>query len=685
MKKQLLSLMSLLILLSAAVAQEQHKNEIFENFISQLFLEQDEDLNYEEFYENYIQLFLHPRDLNTISRAELQSLLILSEQQMNNFFSYRAEAGPFLSMYELQVIPGFDRLVIQHLLLFTTLSKEDGYGFRNLWQRIKDEKNHYLLTRYDRVLETKKGYRGDDLKDPAYERSPFRILCRYRISRYNDFSIGLTLEKDAGEKITWDPGSRRYGFDFISGHLALFNKGRLKALTIGDYQIQAGQGLALGSGFFLGKSSDAIATVRRSHLGIRPYASSLEYGFFRGAAATYNLGKIDITAFYSHKNIDGVVRGDESGLYISSLPRTGYHRTVSEINSRKQVREKIAGSNVSYNSRKKNFHAGVSYVYTIYEYPVLRNPNRYNQYIFNGGKNYTAATDLSYIVSNFNFFGEIAASHGGGKGITGGFISSLSSKADLAMVYRNYSRNFYSFYGNAFGENTLNQNEKGIYLGLRIKPAPYLTFTAYFDRFSFPWLSYRAYAPSQGYEYLTRFTWKLSRNTVLYSQFRETVKEMNQKNNTTALDYLSLTYKKQLVFHLDHRAGDIISMSSRVQLGRYTQTNLISSGYFIMEDLGFHFGKLDFNCRFAIFDTDDYDSRIYIYEKDILYSFSLPALYGKGTRTYLMVHFKILRKTDFWIRYAATSFNDRNVISSANEQINGSKRSEIKLQMRVKF
>jgi hypothetical protein len=130
---------------------------------------------------------------------------------------------------------------------------------------------------------------------------------RFRTSKPGDFSLGFTLEKDAGEQIVWNTANNQYGFDFMSAHVQLLNKGKLKNFIIGDYQTQFGQGLLLGGSFGYGKGSEAVMTVRRSNLGFLPYTSASETGYKRGAAATFELLRyVYLSAFYSNALRDAI-------------------------------------------------------------------------------------------------------------------------------------------------------------------------------------------------------------------------------------------------------------------------------------------------------------------------------------------------------------------------------------------
>jgi hypothetical protein len=94
---------------------------------------------------------------------------------------------------------------------------------------------------------------------------------------------------------------------------------------------------------------------------------------------------------------------------------------------------------------------------------------------------------------------------------------------------------------------------------------------------------------------------------------------------------------------------------------------------------------ISFAARYALFETDSYYSRIYAYENDVLYAFSIPAYNGRGSRFYISAKYHIARGIDFWLRYAQTFYSDRNEIGSSKEQINGNTKSEIKAQLRLKF
>jgi hypothetical protein len=120
-------------------------------------------------------------------------------------------------------------------------------------------------------------------------------------------------------------------------------------LIAGDYQAQFGQGLILGSAFGIGKSAEAVTTIRRPTIGFMPYTSLYEAGYFRGAAVSYAINnRIIIHGMFSSRWRGGTLQSDSVfGVNtISSLNETGLHRTPSEIANRNTLQEKnLAGRN----------------------------------------------------------------------------------------------------------------------------------------------------------------------------------------------------------------------------------------------------------------------------------------------------------------------------------------------------
>ncbi|MEM6726242.1 MAG: helix-hairpin-helix domain-containing protein, partial [Bacteroidota bacterium] len=231
-------------------------------------------------------------------------------------------------------------------------------------------------------------------------------------------------------------------------------------------------------------------------------------------------------------------------------------------------------------------------------------------------------------------------------------------------------------------------NEAGLYLGLDIKPNYNWQFSAYFDTWSHPWLRFGVDAPSKGYEYLAQARYRVKRKLDVYIRFRDEYRQRNRPNNDTNIDFLIWERRTQLRINLAYIVSKGLEISNREEMILFKEDDLpVSRGFMIYQDLivkppG---TRLSFTGRFAIFDTDDFDSRIYAFENDILYSFSIPAFAYRGMRYYLNMRYRPTRKLSLEFRIAQTYLSNRDFFGSGLELIEGNTRTEIKMQAQYKF
>ena len=282
-------------------------------------------------------------------------------------------------------------------------------------------------------------------------------------------------------------------------------------------------------------------------------------------------------------------------------------------------------------------------------------------------------------------FGEMARSQSGGIGAVTGILLSMTPKLDFSWSYRDYSKDFHSFYGNGFGEGSRIINEKGTYWGLAYRPSRKYAFSGYFDKFTFPWLRFRVDAPSNGFEYLGRFTYKPTRSIQMYAQFRQENKELSVDSEDGTLSELTETIRKNYIINLDYAIGRSFSFKSRIQGSSYAQSDEITHGLAIIQDVNVAFWKMKLSTRFALFDTDDFNNRQYLYEKDVLYAFSIPAYNGVGTRSYFMAQYTVNRSLTLWLRYSQFQYVNQESVGSGLNEIDGGLRSDVKFMLRYKF
>jgi hypothetical protein len=641
--------------------------------------------NVEDLYESLFQLYLNPLDLNRVSREELSALYLLSPTQLNAFFEYRKNSDNLLSIYELQSIPDFDLPTIYRIIPFVKV----GQAFS--LNPDFSEANHSLLLRYSQVLETKKGFTEPDSRSKVrYQGSVGKLYTRYKFYSRKDFSLGFTTEKDEGEK--------NYA-DFSSFHLQIQNKGHLKNLLIGDYLLQFGQGLITSAGFNIGKGSETVLTVRRSHLGIRPYSSAMEMNFFRGAATTYQFGNLEVTGFYSGIKRDAnlIFGKDNNPTNASSLQTSGLHRTLSEQQDFHSLREHNIGTDITYRNPTGNLMVGLTALQTNFDIPLQKTDKPYNLYEFKGNQNFLAGLHYSWSLRNYNFFGETARSQSGGWGTVNGFLASFGKKTDIAVLFRNYDKDFHSFYANSFAESSRNINEIGLYGGIKYYYSPKILISGYLDYFRFKWFKFGLdKQPSEGFDGLIRGQYQINKYQSFFVQYREEHKEENTKeavtiivNNKPRTDEITVVkgrVRRQILANFDWKYSSILRFQTRASYSQFKFAGqAFTQGFAIAQDVELDLGKFSLSGRVAIFNTEDYDNRQYFYENDVLYAFSYPAYYNHGMRFYAVAQYKLTKNSDIWLKISRTKVTDSETIGSGLEEISVPYRTEGKFQVRLHF
>ncbi len=619
----------------------------------------------------------HPINLNKTSPEELKTLIFLSPLQISNFFVYIKENGNFVDVLELQSIDGFSVKTVQSIMPFITLNESTEYE-KLTFKNILNFGSHDFLMRYAQTLQQQKGF--TDLPGNRYLGTPEKFQTRYRYRYGTIVSAAITLDKDAGEKFLGKP------FDFYSGNIALFKLGNIKKLVVGDYTLQFGQGLTLWSGFSFGKGPD-VTSVAKKDLGLRPYTSSNEYSFFRGVSATINLIRnIEITPFLSFRNLDASQDLDRDGnLVQATINQIGLHRTSSEIRNQNSLKQQIFGATIQY--VKNELGIGAIAYQSSYSQNFITQTAVYDRFSFTGNKLTNLGLFYNYTYKNIYFFGEASKSSKSGTAYVNGALISLSSAVSAAVTYRNYAKDYHSFFNQAIAESSEAINEEGLYTGLNIVPNRSWSFSIYGDYFRFPWLKYRINAPSNGYEILSQALFTPTKTFKILVRFKTETKQQNTDLDVP-INFLDDVKKEGYRTEVSWQLNTEWSFQNRLELSQYKKGNANAEfGYLIYQDVDYSpmFAKITGNIRIAYFYTPSYNSRIYAYEDDVLYSFAFGMYSGKGFRSYFNLKLNLAKKLNMWARFATFIYKDVETVGSYLDQIQGNVKSEIKIQLRYQF
>lgn len=654
--------------------------------------DREENVDDDSYWQSAEYYKRHHLNLNYATEDDLKELHLLTALQIESFLRYRQLIGKLISIYELQAVPLWDVALIKNLLPYITVNDVRN-DLASLSKRFVSGSSS-ILFRYGKIAEQAKGF-----KPPANENASYyagsrnRLYVRYKYNYNGILQYGILGAKDAGEEFF--KGSQKNGFDFYSFHLFAKNIGKIKQLALGDFTVNMGQGLIQWQSLAFGKSA-AVLNVKREASFLRPYNSSGSYNFHRGIGVVTGNQNWSVAAFISKRKLSGnIVVDSADDEHISSFQTSGYHRTLSELNDKNSMTQLAVGGSVKF--EKYNWHIAVNMVDYHFSKIFQKEDKPYNLFALSGKDWSNSGIDYSYTYRNMHMFGEFAVDKHLNKAFVNGLLVSVHSTVDVSLLYRSIDKAYQSLYANAFTENTAPSNEKGMYAGLSLRPSSQIRMDAYADVFSFPWLKYLVDAPSGGKEYFLQFTYVPNKKASMYVLYKSKCKQKSFADANEAMKSLYVVPQNNLRFQARVQINDRFVLTNRIEALWYDNNGKYKEqGFLMYVQADYKPGrKISGNARLQHFETDGYNSRIYTYESDMLYSYSIPEFFDKGFHYYVNCRFDIVSllgikksiKSDIacWLKWSQTIYADKNIIGSGLDVIQGNKKSEIKAQVIMSF
>jgi hypothetical protein len=653
--KTILLVVFILLIMLPAPAQDSRLPEIISDIAEELAASTEEQETSSVYLDRLYDLSENPVDLNSGNEGELSRLFFLSRFQIRALADYTHSTGRIVSMNEIAYIPGFDRQTAEMIIPFATIRENeilraDSVRMKNLFI------NNLSLKR--------------NSTDTAYMGSAFRLLSRYRFTRGN-LSGGLTMEKDQGEKILI-PGT--INPDFFSANLTYTGKGLIKKIITGDYSARFGMGTGLNTSFPMGMSmtsGNIINTVNE----VKPYNSSDENNYFRGLASVLSYRNTDLFLFFSRNRIDATLTESITSqeTCIKSFYRTGIHNTPGLLLKRDAVLESVSGAGIS--SGIGNLSAGILIMTNSFSFPVMKDTSDIQKLFSFSGRNYSLGS-LWYntMIRKIMLRGEISANNAGKYAVVQGISARPGNRLILNLLVWKYSEGYTALHGREPGGNMTAYPGHSIMGNFTFEAARHLFAGGGVLIQFFPWLKYRCSSPSESVrkEFRLKYQPDNSFSVDLLYAFRQT---MADKQSSQGIPDLTRMITRSFKATVRYSVNDFLTFTTRMDYRICSPSG--SVGTLLLEDISWKSGTVPLSVwtRYCIFGTDDYDSRIYTYENDMLYSFSIPALYGKGSRLYFMAGWKFKGKAELRFKYGFLS-KSQNTLTDADT-------GEFRIQLKI--
>ncbi|WP_288317355.1 helix-hairpin-helix domain-containing protein [Xylanibacter caecicola] len=609
----------------------------------------------------------NPININTATRDDLAQIPFLTDREIEAICAYIHVHGAMKTTGELAMTGIIGRDKCRLLPFFLYAGEQEKKLFPDLGT-ILSKGRHSVIATAKVPLYSRRGDRD------GYLGYKYRHDVRYSFNFSDRVKAGIVGAQDAGEPFF--AGRNRMGYDYYSFYLMIRKMGCLKALAVGRYRIGLGMGLVVNGNFSLGKTS-ALASLGRTDNVIRVHSSRSDGNYLQGAAATVEVADgLDLTAFVSYRDIDATLNSDKET--VSTIVKTGYHRTQTEMDKKNNTSQTLFGGNIHY--FKSGLHAGATAVYTSLDRELKPKTSQiYRRHYAAGRRFWNVSAEYGYTGHSLSVRGETAT--GGCHAVaTANTVSfGVLPELDIMLLQRFYSFRYYSLFSRGFSEGGAVQNESGVYAGADWRPVSRLHVTAYVDFARFAWPKYRASDTSQASDNFVSATYTAGSWT-FSSRYRLKIRQYDNEEKTSIIN------------KTEHRMRASVRYEG-AQWSMRTQADFVSSsykkssrGWMISHDVKCSPVRwLMVDASASIFDTDDYDSRVYAYEHGMLYSVYFPAFYGRGIRYALFANADISRSLTVSAKLGTTDYFDRDHIGSGMQQTDRSSVTDVEVQARIKF
>lgn len=664
-----------LLTMCFAFVQAQQKHDWEDYFYDIYGLDDYDETQMAEDYDRLCELETSPLNINDATLDQMMDIPGLTLDQAEQIFIYRDRYGGFLSIEELSMLPSIDarqRVFLSHFFQARPVEKGKWYAKENLTRILRAGHGEVLATAgipfYSRKGD-REGYLGEKYKYGVKLTGKFSDHIKY----------GLIGAQDAGEPLF--KGGNKYGMDYYSFFVNVNGLGRIKSLLLGRYRVKMGLGLVQNGNFSFGKQI-MLASMSRPTTRIAGHSTRSDANYLQGIASTIDIGKEgskhkwELSAFYSYRYIDATL--NDSGQ-VKTIVKSGYHRTVSEMQKKYNTAEANTGAHISYDYG--SWHAGMTGTYDWFNRdlsPMTTTPFR--RYSPRGNAFWNLSVDYGYISSAFTLSGETATGDCGAIATLNVIQAKVSNDLTLTGVQRFYSYRYYALHANAFSDGGAVQNESGMYLGAQWRAGRHLVIDAYSDLAYHPWARYQASASSYSWDNSLSGTYTMKQWTLL-ARYRLRLKQRDNEAGTALYD----RYEHRFRLALD-RSDDVKTIRTQLDLSNTALENHSSFGWMLSQTGTINLANSSqFSAMLAYFHTKDYDSRLYAREKSLPGSFSMPSFFGEGMRFSVLCKARLSDRLQLSGKLGFTKYFDRDVISSALRQIDSSCQTDLDVSAKWKF
>lgn len=571
----------------------------------------EEDIPSDE-VEKFNELASRPLNINTAPLSRLISTGLFSKYQAASVADYRSRNGDILSIEELAAVDGIGDSYARLLAPFLDFSSYALPGMSSVRPRTYV---HSAVLKASSRTGIPSGTAGIQNLEYSYG-------MKYRFCVNDMIEAAVTCRTPYGGDL-FPPGASSY-------YLAYYGRGALGKIVLGDFNARFGQGLAMWSGFSMSGAPSPGAFSRRPS-GISPYWSYSGEGSHRGVAADLAAGKFLISVFAAvtgtRELIAGSRNADVTLVPCANLAWNGLDGQASVT--------WVATSRTLYGTGKY----------------ALPEPSAGGGAFFESS---IVSADFSYSYKGTDFFTEAACDISSwAVAVLAGCRFRPSDSIMMAAGARCYPGNYESSYSGAMRSSSSCTNEYGATFSGEFSAGDYVQLKGRsgfgsselrhrgefsIDAAYWPSPRYGTDGPSGQLKAVAAYSWRISPSFSLQMKVSEKMR----------------TYGNR--FRTDVRCDVKYISGALTAAMRFNMLNCIGTGLLSYAEAGYAPERYSVHLRGGLFRIDNWDDRIYAYERDAPGNFSVPSFYGRGFWVSAVASVKLAFRIRLYLRASYTGY-----------------------------
>jgi hypothetical protein len=627
-----------------------------------------------------------PYPVRGLDSQKLAELMFLTEITISEILNWK-DKSELLTLDNLAYSQILNYVELELLTYFVTFESSSAIDLDNTTS-IKPKfraPSFYTDFKFKTVKPTANGYKK---YPPSYLGNKNRLEDKIWVSEPT-YSMHISRSKLPGENFRYP-----IQIGFSTFHIRIVNpnlknnhskKFQIREVLIGDYQLRVGHGLIARNGT-MRVGTESLSNLSGLLNTPIPYRSSVSGKFMRGIITQLKLSMVEVQLYYSKRSLSATPN-DERTYFLPGW--TSKRTTLSEVERFRNITLFTTGFTGNYQSHIYRYRVNITSTVMnhVFNQPIIKRAGYFNTYAIdrNNSLEHTSFISINSRIWAYSF------EYANVNGKNSAFVQRLNinkNDVSIGLWHRNYSKGFRTLIGTGPAAMGGSNNEMGIGFWLKYKRSRIQQFQLFMDNYKSIIPRSNSMMPIYGWEQVVNYSRILGKTSNLELRVRRRSQLTGEIwSDRFEREYYNRAKSQNISIRATFRQrhGRNVFVHSKFDFN--TKIDEVEgrqgSGFGISQLIRYSLSTFDLYVSHLVFNTLNFDHRIFNYEYDLIQSFSIPSFYGNGQRSYVMIHLEPIKQVIIRFKTGYTKYFDRTIIGSGNEQIDSNYRFDFGFQLRL--